>query len=403
MAEIGNDSVWKQADADNLTGTQPSWSGAASPSTIDDAGRAMMGAIKREHAWRNFTVTAGGTADAKTLTYSEAPAALYSGQVFGFIANTANTGSATLNINSLGAKTIKKVVAGTVSNLAAGDMPANTRVSVEYNLSNDYFVWINRCPVEPTVANTFAAVQTFTGNLIYGHTAAVATKLGGGTAATPGTQAHGTAVNGGSLGVFNWSSTSGHLAGLILSASKSNTVGNHTAVASGDNIGGVVFAGSDGTGFIPAAAITVSASANTGTNDMPGTISIGTTADGAATVTERAFIDHRGFINVNGGSFGRRTPVTRTNDFTVDTNENWLIVNNASSTTVTLPNPTNWSGREIMIKTIRASAVVSASSNVVPQTTATAGTAILPATDGAWATLVSDGTDWIIMQSSPIV
>lgn len=403
MAEIGNDSVWKQADADNITGTQPSWSGAASPATIDDAGRAMMGAVKREHAWRNFTVTAGGTANAKTLTYTEAPAALYSGQRFAFIANTVNSDTATLNINSLGAKTIKKVVAGTVSNLASGDMPANTRVEVEYNLSADYFVWVNRTPVEPTVANTFGGVQTFTGNLIYGHTSAVVTKLGGGTAATPGTQAHGTAVNGGSFGIFNWSSTAGHQASLILSASKSNTVGNHTAVDDTENIGGIVFAGSDGTGFIPAAAITVTASSTTGTDDMPGTISLATTADGAATVTERAYIDHRGFINVNGGSFGRRTPVTKTGDFTLATNENWVIVNNAATTEATLPNPTLWSGREIMIKTIRAFAVNSASSNVVPQTTATAGTAILPATDGAWATLVSDGTDWIIMQSSPIV
>jgi hypothetical protein len=51
-------------------------------------------------------------------------------------------------------------------------------------------------------------------------------------------------------------------------------------------------------------------------------------------------------------------------------------------------------------KTITANTVVSASSNVVPLAGGSAGTAILPATDGAWATLVSDGTNWIIMQAN---
>jgi len=44
---------------------------------------------------------------------------------------------------------------------------------------------------------------------------------------------------------------------------------------------------------------------------------------------------------------------------------------------------------------------VSASSNVKPIGTNTAGTAILPATAGTWCTLVSDGSHWIIMQSGP--
>jgi hypothetical protein len=53
-----------------------------------------------------------------------------------------------------------------------------------------------------------------------------------------------------------------------------------------------------------------------------------------------------------------------------------------------------------MIKTIAAFTVVSASSNVVPINTASAGTAILAATAGKWATLVSNGTNWVVMQSN---
>ena len=92
-------------------------------------------------------------------------------------------------------------------------------------------------------------------------------------------------------------------------------------------------------------------------------------------------------------------PITKTADFTVGANENWLISNKTSSCVVTLPSAAT--ARAIWIKNIAAFTVVSASSNVKPIGTNTAGTAILPATAGTWCTLVSDGTDWIVMQSGP--
>lgn len=98
---------------------------------------------------------------------------------------------------------------------------------------------------------------------------------------------------------------------------------------------------------------------------------------------------------VNG--FGRGAPVTKTTAFTVGATENHIIVNGAASVTVTLPTASSYTGREIIIKTIAAFTVVSASSNVVPIASATAGTAILAATAGKCATLVSDGTNWVIM------
>lgn len=98
---------------------------------------------------------------------------------------------------------------------------------------------------------------------------------------------------------------------------------------------------------------------------------------------------------VNG--FGRGAPVTKTTAFTVGATENFIIVNGTASVTVTLPSASTYTGREISIKTIAAFTVVSASSNVVPITSATAGTAILAATAGKCATLVSDGTNWVIM------
>jgi len=93
-------------------------------------------------------------------------------------------------------------------------------------------------------------------------------------------------------------------------------------------------------------------------------------------------------------------PVTVTADFTVGTSA-WYINNKSGSTcTVTLPTASSWSGRQITFKNLQAQTLVSASSNVVPIDSASAGTAILLAVVGNWATMVSDGTNWVIMQQA---
>jgi hypothetical protein len=123
--------------------------------------------------------------------------------------------------------------------------------------------------------------------------------------------------------------------------------------------------------------------------------------NGSGTSTERMRINGAGFVSVLGGSFGRGAPITKTADFTVAATENNLINNKSGATcTVTLPAASSFSGREILINNIQAQTVVSASSNVVPRAGGAAGTAILAATAGAWALLVSDGTNWKIMAGS---
>jgi hypothetical protein len=93
-------------------------------------------------------------------------------------------------------------------------------------------------------------------------------------------------------------------------------------------------------------------------------------------------------------------PVTVTADFTVGTS-NWYINNKSGSTcTVTLPTASAWIGRYLTFQNYQAQTLVSASSNVVPQAGGAAGTAILLAVAGNWATMVSDGTNWVIMQAA---
>ena len=91
-------------------------------------------------------------------------------------------------------------------------------------------------------------------------------------------------------------------------------------------------------------------------------------------------------------------PVTVTADFTVGTSS-WYINNKSGSTcVVTLPTPSSYVGRQITIKNMQAQLVNSASSNVVPIDSTIAGTSILLNVIGNWATMVSDGTNWVIMQ-----
>jgi hypothetical protein len=129
-----------------------------------------------------------------------------------------------------------------------------------------------------------------------------------------------------------------------------------------------------------------------------GNLPIDTRTSGSLDVTTRA----SGVLPVANGGTGMAatTVVTKTADFTLADNEGWVINNKSGSTcTVTLPAASSWGGRQVVFKNLQAQTLVSASSNVAPIGSASPGTAILPASVGAWATLVSDGTNWVVMQS----
>lgn len=99
-------------------------------------------------------------------------------------------------------------------------------------------------------------------------------------------------------------------------------------------------------------------------------------------------------------SLQRGAVVTKTISFTLAATENWVICNGSATIIATLPAAASFPGREIMLKTIAAFTVVSASSNIIPLVGGAAGTAILAATAGKYATLVSDGANWVIMAAN---
>ena len=74
---------------------------------------------------------------------------------------------------------------------------------------------------------------------------------------------------------------------LYLFKSRGTSVGTQTIVQDGDDIGEIVFHASDGTDAAQAALIRAEVDGTPGDNDMPGRLSLHTTADGAHTKRER--------------------------------------------------------------------------------------------------------------------
>jgi hypothetical protein len=90
----------------------------------------------------------------------------------------------------------------------------------------------------------------------------------------------------------------------------------------------------------------------------------------------------------------------KTANFTVGDNDRYIVCNGSGALVATLPDASLWPGREIYIKTIANQKVDSASSNVKPIGTDTAGVVIVANTAGKAAMIVSDGTVWVKMMAN---
>lgn len=109
-----------QSQVDN--GTTQGSSGAYLVSPLD---------LIRAKKYHDYAADAGGT-DAYAITVTPAITAYATGQEFTFKAGTANTGPCTLNVNGVGAVTIKKNVS---QDLATGDILADQIIKVVYTAS----------------------------------------------------------------------------------------------------------------------------------------------------------------------------------------------------------------------------------------------------------------------------
>jgi hypothetical protein len=112
------------------------------------------------------------------------------------------------------------------------------------------------------------------------------------------------------------------------------------------------------------------------------------------------------------GTFGGRVKTnwlernysySTSSSFTVSVNTTWQDINTNVLTTLTLPNPATYPGKELHLRQTGTGNLQSDSSNIIPFNTPPTGstsTGILTASLYEAVTLVSDGTNWIIMQRS---
>jgi hypothetical protein len=117
-------------------------------------------------------------------------------------------------------------------------------------------------------------------------------------------QIEGTTFNNSSINLTN-NVNSNQCSYLVFGKSRSGTIGGSTVVQNGDLLGYIQFAGADGTDLESVGAdIAAYVDGTPGTNDMPGRLVFSTTADGAATPTERMRITNGGILNLNGQRTG---------------------------------------------------------------------------------------------------
>ena len=133
------------------------------------------------------------------------------------------------------------------------------------------------------------------GNVISGYGTSVVTA---GSAVAPRIQLHGAGGGSAAMGATSWATGGNVAASFVFSRSEGSVVGTQTIVDSGDHLGNIRFAGSDGVAFIEAAKITGEVDGTPGLNDMPGRLVFSTTADGASSPTERMRLDSSGNLGL---------------------------------------------------------------------------------------------------------
>lgn len=133
MAELSS-SAWSETDDSNSSAPPDGWPEGMNPSDVNNAARAMMGAIKRFWDRINPINVSGGTGDAYTLSPTVAPAALVANELWRFRANRSNTTTTpTVTIGSLSTLTFKRFINGAKAALLVGDIQNGADVLFWYD------------------------------------------------------------------------------------------------------------------------------------------------------------------------------------------------------------------------------------------------------------------------------
>src|SRR5262245_44944677 len=132
MSEISSGN-WSEIADNNSTTPPHGWPEGQPSQSVNNCAREMMSAIKKFWNRINGTQTSTGSGAAYVLTYSIAPGGYVDGERYSWKAHTPNSASATMNINGLGARTLKRQSVGGLVDLAANEIVLSQRVDTVYD------------------------------------------------------------------------------------------------------------------------------------------------------------------------------------------------------------------------------------------------------------------------------
>src|SRR5262245_22746541 len=125
---------WSKTPASNSSADAAiNWAEGMDPGAVNDSARQEMARIAEFRDDITGTLTAGGSANALTVTASSGFTTLANGRMVAFIAASDNTAAATLNVNGIGAKSVRKMDATGDVALAGGEIQAGGVYIVVYN------------------------------------------------------------------------------------------------------------------------------------------------------------------------------------------------------------------------------------------------------------------------------
>jgi hypothetical protein len=136
------------------------------PGKVNDVIRENMAALAKWYQDQNASLTTAGTTTAYTLATNSSYAALSDIPLLVFKLHAANTGSCTLNVDGLGAKTLRKD--GFETSFSSGDLAIGQTVVAAYNATNDDFDVIGPAQAPEAVTAEIAAGTP----MLFGQTAA---------------------------------------------------------------------------------------------------------------------------------------------------------------------------------------------------------------------------------------
>ena len=161
---------WSLTAANNANAdSSVNWQEGQLPSTVNDSARAMMTRVAQLLKDIGGTVTAGGTANAITVTSNSPIASYATGQIIGFKAAATNSAATTLNVNGIGAKAIRKNTQTVDAALSGGEIISGGIYTCVYDtaLNAGAGGWLL---TQPSLADIYTAISAAPAGHLYGLT-----------------------------------------------------------------------------------------------------------------------------------------------------------------------------------------------------------------------------------------